>query len=100
MRISWCWGSACGLGCPTTDFLVEQVRKRRSLGGAVYGARITGGGSGGTVVLVGERGKVWHEALRVKKALLEHTGHSAHIFRWSSPGAISFGTITLAPVAG
>ena len=38
-------------------------------------------------VMLGERGKVWYEALRIKKALLQQTGHSGHIFRWSSPGA-------------
>ena len=65
--------------------------------GLVFGGKITGGGSGGTVVMLGERGKVWYEALRIKKALLEHTGHSAHIFRWSSPGAVVFGGIELRP---
>lgn len=92
--------SACGLGNEVTDFLVEQVRARRALGGAVFGAKITGGGSGGTVALLGERGKVWYEALRIKKALLQHTGHSAHVFRWSSPGALAFGSITLHPAHG
>jgi mevalonate kinase len=63
----------------------------------VFGAKSTGRGGGGTVVLLGERGKVWYEALRIKKALLTATGHSAHVFRWSSPGAASFGSIELEP---
>jgi L-arabinokinase len=91
--------SRCGLGHPAADFLVEQVRARRARGTGVFGAKITGGGSGGTVVVLGERGKVWHEVLRIKKALLDRTGHSAEIFRWSSPGAMSFGTLRLAPRA-
>jgi L-arabinokinase len=91
--------SACGLGHEATDFLVDQVEKRRSAGAGVHGARVTGAGSGGTVVILGERGKVWHEALRIKQALLRHTGHAAEIFRWSSPGAMSFGVLHLLPKA-
>jgi L-arabinokinase len=89
--------SACGLGNSVTDFLVEQVRQRRVRGAGIYGAKITGGGSGGTVAILGDRTKVWHEALRIKKELLAHTGHSAEIFRWSSQGAMAFGTLRLAP---
>ena len=89
--------SACGLGNEVTDFLVDEVRQRRERGAAVHGAKITGGGSGGTVAVLGERTKVWHEALRIKKALLQRTGHSAEIFRWSSPGAMAFEPIVLTP---
>jgi len=88
---------ASGRGEPATDFVVEQAKLRRAAGGAVLGAKATGRGGGGTVVLLGEHGKVWYEALRIKKALLQHTGHSAHVFRWSSPGALSFGAIDLQP---
>ena len=88
--------AACGLCEPGTNRLVEIVRE---LGAAtqLYGAKITGGGSGGTVAILGDRTKVWHEALRIKKELLAHTGHSAEIFRWSSQGAMAFGTLRLAP---
>ena len=88
---------ASGRSEPATDLLVEQAKQRRAAGGAVLGAKATGRGGGGTVVLLGERGKVWYEALRIKKALLAATGHSGHIFRWSSPGALSFGAIDLTP---
>ncbi len=91
---------ARGFGHATTDFLVDLARQRRDVGGPIVGAKATGHGSGGTVLLLGERGKVWLEALRFKKALLERSGHSAHIFRWSSPGALSFGTIELVPANG
>ena len=63
----------------------------------MFGAKLSGRGGGGTVVLLGERNKVWYEALRAKKHLLEATGNSAHIFRWSSPGALAFGSIDLEP---
>lgn len=79
-----------------TDFVVAEAQRRRAAGGAVLGASASGR-AGGTVVLLGERGKVWYEALRIKKALLQATGHSAHIFRWSSPGALAFGSIELRP---
>ncbi len=89
--------AACGLGHATTDFLIEQVRSRRERGAAVYGARVTGGGAGGTIAMIGKRVAVWHESLRIKKALLEATGHSATIFRYSSAGAMPFGVIRLDP---
>jgi galactokinase len=88
---------AAGRTEATTDFLVEQARARREHGGAVLGAKTTGRGGGGTVLLLGEHGKVWYEALRIKKALLQHSGHSGHVFRWSSPGALAFGSIELRP---
>ena len=89
--------AAAGLGHATADLVVNAAQRRREAGGAVLGARLSGRGGGGTVVLLGERGKIWYEALRVKKVLLEATGHSGHIFRWSSPGAMSFGAIRLTP---
>jgi galactokinase len=58
--------SDCGLGSPQTDELVEMVNNKRL--GQVYGAKITGGGSGGTVCILceGEEGKdtarkIWQE---------------------------------------
>ncbi|MCY7353469.1 MAG: hypothetical protein LH606_22890 [Cytophagaceae bacterium] len=51
--------SACGLGNAHTDELVEIVRRAGPEAG-VYGAKITGGGSGGTVCVLtyGEEGLV------------------------------------------
>jgi L-arabinokinase len=43
--------SAMGLGCPETDAMVQAVRDRGPEGG-FYGARVSGGGSGGTVVVL------------------------------------------------
>jgi galactokinase len=88
---------AAGRSNSACDLVVDFLRGRRDAGGAVLGARVTGRGGGGTVVLVGEHGKVWYEALRAKKALNEASGHSGHVFRWSSPGAASFGSIDLDP---
>ena len=45
----------CGLGSKGTDRLVALVRGEGPAAG-LYGARITGGGSGGTVAVIGRRG--------------------------------------------
>ena len=88
---------AAGLSNGACDLVVDFLRERRDAGGSVLGARMTGRGGGGTVLLIGDRGKVWYEALRAKKALNQSTGHSGHVFRWSSPGAAAFGAIDLQP---
>jgi galactokinase len=89
--------AAHGQSNEACDLVVDAAKQRRDAGGSVFGAKLSGRGGGGTVVLLGEHGKVWYEALRVKKALKDATGHSGHIFRWSSPGAMSFGSIVLEP---
>ena len=43
--------SSIGLGCPETDAMVDAVRERGP-GRGFYGARVSGGGSGGTVVVL------------------------------------------------
>ena len=77
--------SACGLGSDGTDLLVKLVRERGPASG-LYGAKITGGGSGGTVCILGltKAGAVIDDVAR------EYTAHSrrpTYIFRGSSPGA-------------
>jgi L-arabinokinase len=86
---------ACGLGSPGTDRLVELVRAEGPAAG-LYGARITGGGSGGTVAVIG--GKDASAAIaRVANAYEHATGYRPHVFSGSSPGAAAFGarSITL-----
>ena len=46
--------SACGLGSQGTDLLVEMV-KTAGVDRGLFGAKITGGGSGGTVAVLGDR---------------------------------------------
>lgn len=85
--------SACGLGSKGTDLLVRLVRylgPRRGL----YGAKITGGGCGGTVAVLGRRdarAAVEEAAERYE----EQTGHEPYLFYGSSPGARDFGQLTL-----
>jgi L-arabinokinase len=85
----------CGLGSTGTDRLVELVRAEGPAAG-LYGARITGGGSGGTVAVIGRRGAAPAIA-RVAEAYEQQTGYRPHIFAGSSPGVMAFGarSITL-----
>jgi galactokinase len=77
--------SACGLGSDGTDLLVETVRSAGHDAG-LYGAKITGGGSGGTVAVLG-RADAGPAVERIAKQYCEKTGRAANIFRGSSPGA-------------
>jgi len=58
--------SACGLGHPQTDVLVQQVRNEA--GNGVYGARITDKGSGGTVCILYEGEQGWETVQRIHAA--------------------------------
>jgi L-arabinokinase len=79
----------CGLGSPGTDRLVDLVRAEGPAAG-LYGARITGGGSGGTVAVIGR--KDGSEAImRVAEAYERETGYRPYVFAGSSPGVASFG---------
>jgi L-arabinokinase len=81
--------SACGLGSTGTDLLVELVRDAGPARG-LYGAKITGGGSGGTVAVLG-RVRAGAAISDVARAYAEETGHSPHLFSGSSPGAAAYG---------
>jgi L-arabinokinase len=85
--------SACGLGSPETDKLVELTREL-GLKAGLFGAKITGGGSGGTVAILGKA-----EASLAIEAIVEKyvriTTYQPYVFRGSSMGAAAFGHITL-----
>ncbi len=85
--------SACGLGSDGTDLLVELVREAGPERG-LFGARITGGGSGGTVAVLGRRDAgPAVEAIAAEYA--REAGHPPYLFHGSSPGAAAFGWRTL-----
>ncbi len=81
--------SACGLGSEGTDLLVNLVRASGPKNG-LYGAKTTGGGSGGTVAILGRRvaERAVHE---IANSYSMKTGHHPIVFRDSSPGAAAFG---------
>ena len=79
--------SACGLGAAGTDRLVALVREAGPRRG-FYGAKITGGGSGGTVAVLGRRGA---DITAIARAYAQETGFPPRVFSGSSPGAAEFG---------
>ena len=81
--------SACGLGSAGTDRLVALVREAGPRSG-LYGAKITGGGSGGTVAVLGRRGA---DIRAIADAYSSETGQPSRIFSGSSPGAAAFGHV-------
>jgi galactokinase len=84
--------SACGLGSTGTDRLVELVRELGPEQG-LYGAKITGGGSGGTVAVLGQHQA--HAGIeRVRQQYASETGHEPYLFVGSSPGAAAFGALS------
>lgn len=87
---------ACGLGSPGTDRLVALAREAGPAQG-VYGAKITGGGSGGTVAVMARRGAVGETAVgHIADAYARAVGHTVKVFYGSSPGAAAFGHLSLA----
>ena len=79
------------LGADECDLLVNLVRENESAG--LYGAKITGGGSGGTVAVLAEDSAVADAALkRIMEEYETTTGCFAHQFYASSPGAWAVGT--------
>ena len=71
--------SACGLGSTGTDLLVNLVRQS-GRDSRLFGAKITGGGSGGTVAVLG-RADAEAEIGRIAAQYAEQTGHTPYIFR-------------------
>lgn len=80
--------SACGLGSRGTDRLVELVREEADAG--LFGAKITGGGSGGTVAVLGRSG-ARSAVERVAARYAQETGHTPFILEGTSVGAAGFG---------
>ena len=78
-----------GLGCEATDLLVGLVR-RHAGEDQLFGAKVTGGGAGGTVAVLGSaNGAEAFEAVVSEYAL--HRGVKPYVFSGSSPGADRFG---------
>jgi L-arabinokinase len=85
--------SACSLGSPGTDELVRLVREAGA-GAGLYGAKITGGGSGGTVAVMvaAEAGRELSDEAaaaleRVGAEYARATGRPPRLIAGSQPGA-------------
>ena len=85
--------SACGLNSEGTDLLVNLVREAGPEAG-LYGAKITGGGSGGTVAVLGTR-TAGPTIEMVCEKYARETNHRPYVFAGSSPGSAAFGHLTL-----
>ena len=90
--------SACGLGSEATDLLVELALELGADRG-VYGAKITGGGSGGTVAVAVDRSAA-SAVTEIRDRYRARTGHDPYLFGSSSPGAASVPTRSITPVRG
>jgi galactokinase len=84
---------ACGLGSDATDRVVELVMEAGPARG-LFGAKITGGGSGGTVAVLGTvdaESVVRDIAARYSR----ESGRSSEVFAESGPGAAETGVVRL-----
>jgi L-arabinokinase len=80
----------CQLSAPEVNFLVEAVRKRGPENG-LYGAKITGGGTGGTVAVFGKTGALKELIPQIAAEYSRRIGAMPDIFEGSSSGAIEYG---------
>jgi L-arabinokinase len=81
----------CLLSVSEVDFIVDAVRTRGPQKG-LYGAKITGGGSGGTVAVFGNKEALAREIPAIAREYKRLTGLEADVFEGTSPGAIEFGS--------
>jgi L-arabinokinase len=82
--------SSCGLGSDGTDELVRLVQKEDQL----YGAKITGGGSGGTVAVLAHR-SAKPGIDKITELYRQRTGHQPTIISGSSDGAGTSGILRI-----
>ncbi len=83
------YGWNCGLDCTQTDLIVRLVQQRGPARG-LYGAKITGGGSGGTVAILADADA--EDSVRAVGAdYTAETGFRPDLFSDSGPGAFQFG---------
>jgi L-arabinokinase len=81
------YGQRARMGTPETDLLVHLLMKHGPRRG-IYGAKITGGGSGGTVAVFCADTPDAHAALaQAAQAYHQQTGITAQLLTGSSPGA-------------
>ncbi|KAI9124573.1 hypothetical protein K1719_004495 [Acacia pycnantha] len=94
--------NACGLGSDGTDRLVQLVQDLQHSaaskveGGTLCGAKITGGGSGGTVCVIGRNClKSNQQIFEIQQRYKKATSYLPYLFEGSSPGACKFGYLKI-----
>ena len=82
------------LGADECDLLVQLVRDREHAG--LYGAKITGGGSGGTVaILASSTARADGAIADIMSAYEKQSGRKPELFSGTSPGAWATGTAVI-----
>ena len=89
--------TATALGCDRTDLLVDLAPQGPQRG--IFGAKITGGGGGGTVAVLG-RADAEDALLEIIRGYQSETGIDPYVFRGSSIGADRYGIVVVEPTAG
>jgi L-arabinokinase len=82
----------CNLGSAETDLLVSLLREQGATQG-VLGAKITGGGAGGTVAFWPDRRRNNNLEATLQTVMHEYsqrTGYEPQLLRGSSPGAMQW----------
>ncbi len=85
----WGYRTLLGLGATETDLIMRLVRKRGPKHG-LYGAKTSGGGSGGTMAILA-RADANEAVEEVADEYARRTGLQPHLFVGSSPGTLAFG---------
>lgn len=83
------YGERCGLGTAETDLIVELVRQRGAEAG-LYGAKITGGGAGGTVAILAAGDGASAAVAAVAAEYTRRSGQVARVIAGSSDGATAW----------
>ncbi len=89
----------CRLSVPEVDALVAAVR-RRGVKRGLYGAKITGGGAGGTVAVFGRLAALKKHVPAIAKEHARRFGVLPETYWGTSPGAFEFGARLYKPHAG
>jgi L-arabinokinase len=82
------YGARCGLGTPETDLIVDLVREHGPHSG-LYGAKITGGGAGGTVAVLAAGSGARAGVEEIASAYARRSGNKTRVIEGSSDGAVA-----------
>jgi L-arabinokinase len=87
----WSYGQRCGMASIESDTLVNCIRDRGAARG-LYGAKVTGGGCGGTIAVLMANTHQAHDALaEACREFSTKTNLNPQILLGSSSGAMNFG---------
>lgn len=91
----WSYGLRAGMGHDGTDILV-RVAMELGPGLGFYGAKITGGGCGGTVAMLIRQDDQVRERLHgLRERYTRETGRQTMLFDRSGPGAAKWGVVKM-----